>query len=175
VNKKQKELFTPESLVEFARERIVVRVLIEQRAVRVTSVSVLCCVDDHMLQLRFGWWGSNECDDARIVAKDYLDSLKNFCGARSESPPQFLFEKVQAAAAIRNGKAPLDVRQVSPSALCLLPVYGQAMAVWNERGYWLHSADRRRDILVPVFRRRMAEFVDQMVDDATRGIRALLG
>lgn len=170
---KRSEFFTPESFVELARQRIIVRALREKtKRWDYTCIIAACCVGDTMTVRTTRRFGHNSTGAALNEARGYLRALEEFSGSTFDGiEPSFLFKKVDVLAAERNDSFPLQVVETSPAALRLLPVYGEALGEWNGR----HVFNLGGQDLQEEFQRRYTAFIDRLVHEAMITLSVLVG
>ena len=170
---KEVKLFTPESFVEFARNRVIVRALVTRTCSRdQVMVHAASCTDDHMIHVMAGEMWGYEFNPALEGAKKYLRYLDQFCGPSVKPSSLFLHEAVQAVAAVRVGMS--VATPVPASAVSLLATYGQVKGELVMTMYYAPSGNKHKEPLRKLDD-RFGTFLEQMVQEATKNLSALLG
>jgi len=178
MSKKQKELFTPRTLAEFARERVVVRAFLASTGSLDSSVILAACaVGEAMIQVTYADRQLNcEFGPAVSQAGRYLTAIRKICGAQFQPPRHFLYERVHSAAALIVTTPYLDARKISPSVIQFLPLYGALdhlpNVLWSV--HYGHGTEREDRQLIAEFRRRFSGFLDLMVSEAVGNLSALV-
>jgi len=173
---KETKFFTPESLVQFARDKVVIRsILVKNHGIRDHAIILLAgCVEDTMVRATWGPYCLSEGEPALevhvgaplAVASGYLEDLKRHLPRRGQEHP-FLKEQ-QAIGAVAQWGNMRTARVISHAALKFYPHYGALQVMLRSR----RSSRQGQDVISRVAG-RYETFLWQMMCESSSHLDSL--